>query len=59
MVVEALVIQCVAATLDVGHRTAGGASRYIQAAAFRCHMYVGLHAPGWPYGLGMPPGGCL
>ena len=45
-------VLCVAARLHVGHRTAGGASRtsigvYAKAAAFVCHMYVGLPAPGW------------
>ena len=52
VVVEAVVVLCVAARLHVGHRTAGGASRtsigvYAKAAAFVCHMYVGLPAPGW------------
>ena len=53
LVVEAVVVLCLAARrLHVGHSTAGGASRtsigiYAKAAAFFCHMYVGLHAPGW------------
>ena len=30
---------------------------YAKAAEFFCHMYVGLHAPGWLQALGMPPRG--
>ena len=59
LLVEAVVVLCLAAKLEVGHTTAGGARALCELSqigvscencpfrTFFSHMYVGLHAPGW------------